>query len=223
MYDPFTFVQFRSVVGSSAYGLAQEHSDIDRRGFYLPPAELHWSLAGTPEQISREPDEVYWEAGKFVRLALKANPTVLECLYSPMVEQCEPIAAELLAIRHVFLSRQIHRTYHEYVMAQFRKADRVDIRWKHAMHLIRLLLSGIAALRDGVLPLGVDEHRERLLAIRRGEVPWAEVNAWRLELHRRLDEALAATSLPEYPDAARADEWLIRARRQAARIQAARI
>jgi predicted nucleotidyltransferase len=218
MADLFEHVQYRCVVGSSAYGLAREHSDTDRRGFYLPPADLHWSLEGVPEQISREPDEVYWEAGKFVRLALKANPNVLECLYSPIVETVEPIAAELLAIRHVFLSRQVHRTYYEYVMAQFRKLDRGEIRWKHAMHLIRLLLSGIAVLRDGILPLGVEEHRERLLAIRRGEVPWEEVDAWRLELHRKMDEALEQTSLPEGPDTARADAWLIRARRSAARI-----
>jgi hypothetical protein len=39
--DLFRFVAFRCVVGSKAYGLAQEQSDVDRRGFYLPPAELH--------------------------------------------------------------------------------------------------------------------------------------------------------------------------------------
>ena len=62
----------------------------------------------------------------------------------------------------------------------------------------------------------MDEHRERLLAIRRGEVPWPEVEAWRLELHRELDEALETTQLPEHPDYERANEFLIRARRHAA-------
>lgn len=47
------------VVGSHAYGLAEERSDVDRRGFYLPPADLHWSLAGVPEQLEdREHDVV---------------------------------------------------------------------------------------------------------------------------------------------------------------------
>jgi hypothetical protein len=78
--DLFRFVQYRCVVGSHAYGLAGEGSDVDRRGFYLPPAELHWSLARVPEQIERDPVEVYWELEKFLRLALKANPNVLECL-----------------------------------------------------------------------------------------------------------------------------------------------
>ncbi|MBW3543803.1 MAG: nucleotidyltransferase domain-containing protein, partial [Planctomycetes bacterium] len=33
-------VIYRCVIGSQAYGLADSESDIDRRGFYLPPAEL---------------------------------------------------------------------------------------------------------------------------------------------------------------------------------------
>jgi len=81
------------------------------------------------------------------------------------------------------------------------------------MHLIRLLLAGTEALRAGAVPVRVGEHRERLLAIRRGEAPWAEVDAWRLELHRAFDEAFAATRLPERPDYARANAFLIRARR----------
>ena len=40
---------FRCVVGSRAYGLHGADSDVDRRGIYLPPADLHWSLYGVPE------------------------------------------------------------------------------------------------------------------------------------------------------------------------------
>jgi hypothetical protein len=214
------YVQYRCVVGSSAYGLATEASDVDQRGFYLPPAELHWSLAGVPEQIETAHEEAYWEIEKFLRLALKANPNVLECLYSPMVEHATPLAQELLAMRGIFLSRHVHRTYNAYVLSQFKKLEqdlrtRGQIRWKHVMHLIRLLLSGVTVLREGFVPLRVDGHRERLLAIRRGEVPWEEIEAWRLDLHRHLDEALESTSLPEHPDYGRADEFLIRARRLA--------
>ena len=81
------------------------------------------------------------------------------------------------------------------------------------MHLIRLLLAGLTALREGFVPVGVGEHRERLLAVRRGEIPWDEVNAWRLALHGEFAAALAATQLPERPDYTQANEFLIRARR----------
>jgi uncharacterized protein len=215
------FVQYRCIVGSTAYGLSQESSDVDRRGFYLPPADLEWSLAGVPEQLETENEEVYWELEKFIRLALKANPNVLECLYTPLVEDCSPIGRELMEIRSAFLSKYVHRTYNAYVLSQFKKLEQDlrsqgQIRWKHVMHLIRLLLSGVGVLRDGFVPLKVDEHRQDLLAIRRGDVPWDEVERWRLSLHRELDDALASTALPEHPDYSLANEFLIKARRIAA-------
>jgi predicted nucleotidyltransferase len=177
-------------------------------------------LTGVPDQLENDREEVYWEIEKFVRLALKANPNVLECLYSGMVELVTPVAEELLAMRDVFLSQYVHRTYNSYVLSQFKKLEqdlrnRGELRWKHVMHLIRLLLSGVVVLREGFVPLPVAAHRDRLLAIRRGEVAWEEVEEWRLELHRQLDDALAATSLPPHPDYDRANEFLIRARRLA--------
>lgn len=219
--DLLRFVLYRCVVGSTAYGLTHEHSDVDRRGFYLPPAELHWSLRGVPEQLETNDEQVYWEFEKFIRLALKANPNVLECLYSPLVESCTPFAREVIESRHAFLSQHVHRTYNAYVLSQFKKLEQDlrnhgQVRWKHVMHLIRLLLSGVAVLKDGVVPLRVDPYRDRLLAIRRGELPWDEVEAWRLKLHGELDEALRTTGLPEHPDYERANELLIRARRMAA-------
>ena len=220
--DLYQFVVYRCIVGSTAYGLAQDGSDVDRRGFYLPPAELEWSLAGVPEQLEGGEEEVYWEIEKFLRLALKANPNVLECLYSPIVECCAPIAQELLSIRHIFLSQYVHRTYNAYVLSQFKKLEQDmrnhgQLRWKHVMHLIRLLLSGVNVLRHGFVPLRVDDHRDRLLAIRRGEVSWEDVERWRLALHRDLDDALQNTRLPEHPDYARANDFLVRARFQATR------
>ena len=214
------FVIYRCIVGSTAYGLNHEGSDVDRRGFYLPPADIHWGLPGIPEQLETDNEECYWELEKFIRLGLKANPNILECLYSPLVETCTPLAQELIAMRHIFLSRHIHRTYNSYVLSQFKKIEqdlRNDhgIRWKHVMHLIRLLLSGGVVLKQGFVPLRVDEHRDKLLAIRRGEVPWDEVELWRMKLHRELDEALTTTSLPEHPDYERANAFLLRARRLA--------
>jgi predicted nucleotidyltransferase len=164
---------------------------------------------------------LYWETEKFVRLALKANPNVLECLYSPLVEKCTPLAQELIGMRGIFLSKYVHRTYNAYVLSQFKKLEQDlrnhgQIRWKHVMHLIRLLLSGVEVLKHGFVPLRVDEYRDRLLAIRRGEVSWQEVEHWRLDLHRELDAAVGATGLPEHPDYERANDFLIRARRFAA-------
>lgn len=213
----------RVVVGSRAYGLERDASDTDVRGVYVPPADLHWSLFGVPEQIEcDETQECYWEVGKFLVLALKANPNVLECLYSPVVESATPLGRELLDMREAFLSRLVYQTYNGYVLSQFHKLEqdlrsKGAIKWKHAMHLIRLLLSGITVLREGFVPVRVDEHRDRLLAIRDGATGWDEVNAWRLDLHREFDAAFAATKLPEQPDYERVNAFLIKARREQVR------
>jgi len=182
---------------------------------------LHWSLRGVPEQLEdKGSEECYWELQKFLTMALKANPNVLECLYTPRVETATPIARELLAMRDGFLSRLVYQTYNGYVLSQFKRLEQDQrttgaLRWKHAMHLIRLLLAGIAVLREGTVLLRVESERERLLSIRRGELPWDEVNDWRLALHREFDAAFATTHLPDGPDYERADAFLIRARRDA--------
>ena len=213
------FIIYRCVIGSRAYGLDDDTSDTDRRGFYLPPARLHWSLAGLPEQIEdHTAQETYWELEKFLRLALKANPNMLECLYTPLVEHATPLAEELRSMRDRFLSKQLYQTYNGYVLSQFRRIEQDlrthgAVRNKHAMHLIRLLLSGIIALREGTIPVRVSEHRTQLLAIKRGELSWAEVNAWRMALHQAFDAAYAVSALPEQPDSAAIDAFLTRARR----------
>jgi len=217
--DWWPYVQLRVVVGSRAFGLDTEVSDTDRRGFWLPPAHAHWSLWGVPEQLENdETQETYWELQKFLTLALKANPNVLEVLYSPLVEHASPLAQELLELRSAFLSRLVYQTYNGYVMSQFKRLEadlrtHGEIRWKHAMHLLRLLLSGISVLKEGEVMVHVGEHREALLAVKRGELAWEELNAWRLDLHRQFDTAAGSSRLPERPDYARVNAFLIRARK----------
>jgi len=222
----FDRVIYRCVVGSRAFGLDTDESDTDRRGIYLPPADLHWSLYGVPEQLENDRpvgwdgEECYWELQKFITLALKANPNVLECLYSPIVETATPLAQELLELKPIFLSKLVFQTYNGYVMSQFKKMqgdirNHGKVKWKHVMHLIRLLHSGIHVLRHGLVSVQVGEFRDKLLAIKRGEIPWAETEKWRLELHREFELAAEETRLPERPDYDRANEFLLKARKAA--------
>ena len=224
-YNPDNLKQciiYRCIVGSRAYGLDPDGSDTDRRGIYLPPAALQWSLAGAPEQIEdAASQECYWELKKFLLLALRANPNILECLFTPLVEESSKMADALLAKRAAFLSKLVYQTYNGYVLSQFKLLERdlrteAGIKWKHAMHLIRLLLQGIGVLGQAHVPVQVAEHRTELLAVRDGQVPWAEVNQWRLALHRDFDRALAHTSLPDAPNYAEVDRLLVWARRRMA-------
>jgi len=221
-FDLENFIIYRCVIGSRAYGLDTNESDTDRRGIYLAPAELHWSLFGAPEQFEDNATQsCYWELQKFLTMALRANPNILECLYSPMVEKVTPLGAELLAHRQMFMSQMIFQTFNGYAMSQFKKIEQDirntgEIKWKHAMHLLRLLLTGAGALREGHVPVHVGPHRDRLLAVKCGEVEWSDVNDWRKELHKDFENALSETKLPERPDYERANEFLIKARKEMA-------
>jgi len=213
----YQYVIYRCVVGSRAYGLDHADSDIDMRGIYVPPANYHWSLFGVPEQLERG-EEAYWEVQKFIILALKANPNILECLYTPLVEEVTPIAQDLLVNRNMFLSKLIYQTYNGYVMSQFKKLQKDlenhgQIRWKHAMHLIRLLLAGIDALNNHAITVRVNPaYKQRLLDIRYGQEVWENINTWRLVLHKEFEIAFKETTLPDRPDYVRANDYLIQAR-----------
>ena len=221
-HDLWQYVIYRAVVGSRAYGLSHNASDVDRRGVYLPPAEMHWSLYGIPDQLENpDTEECYWELEKFLKLGLKANPNVLEVLYTPLVERSTELADQMLAIRPAFLSKLIYQTFNGYAMSQFKKLEQDvrnhgQIKWKHAMHLVRLLLAGMTALREGHVPVRVEDgQRDRLLAIRDGQMGWQEVNAWRLDLHKQFQAAFATTKLPDRPDYDAVNAFLIKARRSA--------
>ncbi|MGW3241434.1 nucleotidyltransferase domain-containing protein [Streptomyces sp. NPDC001070] len=213
---------YACVMGSRAFGLATDGSDTDRRGVYVAPTPLFWRFTKPPGHVEGPAEEQFsWEVERFCELALRANPNILECLHSPLVEHADDTGRELLALRGAFLSRQVHETFGRYATGQLRKLE-ADVRthgaprWKHAMHLLRLLISARDLLRTGELRVDVGEHRERLLAVKRGELPWAETESWMLRLYDEADAAALRSPLPAEPDRARVEDFLIRVRRASA-------
>ncbi|MER8085484.1 DNA polymerase beta superfamily protein [Streptomyces sp. NPDC058316] len=213
---------YSCVMGSRAFGLATEDSDTDRRGVFLAPTPLFWRFDKPPTHVEGPAQEQFsWELERFCELALRANPNVLECLHSPLVEHIDAVGGELLSLRAAFLSRLAHQTFVRYALGQRRKleADQRQYgepRWKHAMHLLRLLTSGRDLLRTGELTIEVGPAREELLAVKRGEVPWAEVERRMTHLAEENDAAVASSPLPPEPDRARVEDFLIRTRRASA-------
>ena len=211
---------YAAVVGSRAFGLDTDASDTDTRGVYVAPTETFWSLAKPPTHVDGPEDEWFsWEVERFCELALKANPNLLEVLHSPLVVRQTPLGEELIGLREAFLSQLAYQTYSGYVLSQFKKLE-ADFRrdgapkWKHVMHLIRLLLAARTLLSEGRLVVDVGPHRDGLLAVKSGTVEWVEVERWRLDLHEELDEALRKTVLPATPDVGRVDAWLRSVRRR---------
>ncbi len=234
------YVIYKVRMGSNAFGLADQNSDTDLRGVYLPPAEWHWSLQPLPEQIEykrtadgrlldhnseADADDVcWWEIEKFIRLALKANPNVLEALYVPdqHIFFADAMGWKLREQREMFMSKYVYQTYSGYVLSQFKKLKK-DIesggtpKHKHSMHLIRLLYSGIEAVRGRGIMVDVGAYRDELLTIKRGEVPFEAVYQKALKLNAEFETAYGQTTLPDRPNVAAADAFLIDARRSRAR------
>jgi predicted nucleotidyltransferase len=229
-------VIYRVCMGSKAFGLADETSDNDERGVYLPPAEWHWSLQPLPEQLEfkrtadgrvldhnsaeHADDFCWWEIEKFLRLALKANPNVLETLYVPVphVVYIDDVGRRLRELRGLFLSKMIFQTYSGYVLSQFKKMKHAiergeEFRPKHAMHLIRLLYSGIEAMRGHGILVEVGAYRAELLRIKQGAVPFDQIHKQAIALNVTMQSEFERTRLPDRPDVAAVDRFLIEARR----------
>lgn len=213
---------YACVMGSRAFGLATEGSDTDRRGVFLAPTPLFWRFEKPPTHVEGPAEEQFsWELERFCELALRANPNILECLHSPLVEHADATGRELLSLREAFLSRRVHETFTRYAHGQRRKLE-ADVRahgaprWKHAMHLLRLLISVRGLLRTGTLTIDVGEERKSLLAVKRGEVPWPEFEARMTRLAQEAEQATRRSPLPAKPDRRRVEDFLVRARRASA-------
>lgn len=207
------------VVGSRAYGLAGPDSDTDRRGIYAVPAPLFWGLDKPPSHVEGPLEEQFsWELERCCELALQANPTVLECLWSPLVERSTDVGQALLALRPAFLSRQLARTYGDYARDQLGRLEGAlartgQVRWKQAMHMLRLLLAGAHVLRTGQILVDVADHRAELLAVKAGELSWEAVRDRAARLAEDLAAAAEGSALPTGPNRAAVSDFLVSTRR----------
>ncbi|HEY2090145.1 MAG TPA: nucleotidyltransferase domain-containing protein [Mycobacterium sp.] len=211
------------VVGSTAYGLAHDGSDVDRLGCYAAPTVafhgLHPPTGKAATWVSTHPDAVYHEAGKLAALLLKGNPTVTELAWLEDYEVRTPEGDALIEIRSSFLSaRAVRDAFLGYASQQFTRisnrgdgsfsADTRKRTAKHARHLWRLLHQGTGLHLTGRLTVRLAP--EIAVECRRfGE----RIEAGDLDLARKaLGGAEAAFDspgvLPDRPDEEAAERWL---------------
>lgn len=176
-------VILEGVTGSRAYGLDTEKSDTDIKGIYILPTSKVLSIGFNPEKTTRDhadPDFVYHEVGKFMKLVLSGNPTVTELLYLNEYTHMTPIGQILIDNRDAFLStKAIVNAYRGYAFSQAKKLNnRTDQGMdgydsslknrfsKHTRHCFRLLMQARQLLETGTLNVKVTpEQREYLFAM----------------------------------------------------------
>lgn len=173
-------------------------------------------------------DVVVYSARKWARLALAGNPTVLLVLFVPDgdVVHRDPVGAELVANAHRFVSRQAAARFLGYLRSQragmtgesSARTNRPELvavhgfDTKYAMHALRLGMQGVELLSTGRITLPVPQpQRDYLRAVRRGEVPLADVVHAIDTAERQLLALHDSDRVPAHPDTDWVNDWLHRA------------
>ncbi|MGW0150533.1 nucleotidyltransferase domain-containing protein [Streptomyces sp. NPDC003333] len=213
-------VLFATVSGAHLYGFPSRDSDVDLRGVHLLPAADLVGLREPDETRSRmwvrdgvEMDLVTHDLRKFVRLMLRRNGYVLEQLLSPLVVHTTDAHRELAGLAPGVLTSHHAHHYRGFATTQWRLFERTG-ELKPLLYTFRVLLTGIHLMRSGevephlpTLLEAVDApaYLPELIAAKaereHGDagVDHARVAADVQRLHAVLDEAQAASALPDAP------------------------
>jgi hypothetical protein len=152
-----------TLVGSRAWGVSDESSDHDRRGVFVLPMQWTTGLVDPPvDLVSLDGSQAYWEIGKAIRQALRADPNTLEMLFADPVI-VHPIGDALVRDRECFLSHEIYGAFGRYALSQL---DRLE----HNQRLAEHRATVIGWLRDDP-SLELDAAAERLAESARVEAP----------------------------------------------------
>lgn len=148
---------FSSVAGSRLYGLNNDQSDTDVRGVFLAPRNQVLGIIPLVDtQELAEPDTVYHELRKFLRLATKGNPTIIELLFTPESHWLSNHVYwnEIYRNRSLFLTEQTKQQYTGYIYSELASVKKDAIAQKpvgkRLSHIYRLLhqLESILKLRE---------------------------------------------------------------------------
>jgi predicted nucleotidyltransferase len=218
--------------GSHAYGTSTPTSDLDIRGIAVAPLRYHFGFIDRFEQSVMKNEEgvdlVIQDLRKFIALATKANPSVLEVLYTDPSDHLivHPLAAKLIECRDWFLSQRVLHSFTGFAMAHVNDISRREVaktgRWyaeeipsppskrkplyekygydtKDAAHVVRVLRMCKEILTgQGVIVKRPDA--EELLAIKNGAWKAEEVISWAHEMDKELHLLRDNTKLPPEPD-----------------------
>jgi hypothetical protein len=214
------------VVGSHAYGMATESSDVDVLGTYAAPTQdlvgLHPPPVrkATTHRAGPTVDVTWHEAGKLASLALGGNPSAMELLWLESYQLTTPLGWELVSLRRRMLSRKrVKDAYLGFATQQFARLSK-DGRFpdvptsriaKHARHLLRLVEQGTHLWVTGHLVLRMPDPKRVLDfgdRVADGDVAAASSVLFRA---RHTFENVN-TVLPDVPDEAAVEAWLQKVR-----------
>src|SRR3954462_3607747 len=207
-------------VGSKAFGLDTENSDDDYQGVFVVPTEMFLGL-NTKVQESysyKNPDTAYHEVGKFCRLALGCNPTVLDLLWLDFYSVRTELGTELINLRNNCLSApRVRGAYFGYASDQLGKLlkdDRPEKRAKNARHFARLLHQGYQLYSTGTYSVKLEDPQ---WFFDFGKTVGYDLNAGEAkQLLATYEDAFNSevSILPDKPNSDPINEWLLKVRKK---------
>jgi len=153
------------IVGSHAHGLANEKSDIDYRGVFVNPTSEILSIGSHGDEtrwIEGNEDDTSWEVGKFLLMATKCNPTVLEVFLAKTAQEVHISIYGLELQRlfpYVWNSQYVKDAFIGYGLNQRKKFfDNKDSRApKYATAYLRTLYNAYELLSTGTFNVNLME------------------------------------------------------------------
>lgn len=231
----------RCEVGSTVHGLGVAGTDDrDELGVCIEPPEYVIGLRHFEQYVHRsQPQGVRSQAGdldltiyglrKFASLALKGNPSIL-LLFNVPDEKCmvlEDLGRELRDLAWAFASRKAGAAFLGYMQQQRQRLmgergqmsvkrpeliERYGYDTKYAGHIVRLGFQGIDYMRTGSFPIPMpDDQRNYILSVRTGKVDENAVLTFAGELEHELKAEIDGTLLPDKPNYAAVNAFLISA------------
>lgn len=232
----------RCEVGSTAHGISTGNDDRDEMGVLIEPIEFAMGVGSPFEQFiyrsaaEREQkhdapsqpgdlDLTLYSLRKYVRLALKGNPTILNLLFAPVLS-ADARGYQLRELAPSIIARSTGRAFLGYMEAQRQRllgerggmnVQRRELKAKHgfdtkfASHMLRLGFQGVETQQTGRMQLPMsDEHREYLKSVRNGSVPLDACLTQAGKLERELKDLIDSGPLQPTPDTETVERWMVK-------------
>jgi predicted nucleotidyltransferase len=122
---------FATLHGSHAYGTNTPASDVDVKGFCVPPKQYFLGYTSKFEQAeAKDPDMVIYDIRKFFELASNCNPNIIEVLHTDPSDwiMCSKLGQKVIDNKDLFISMRARYTFSGYAFAQLKRIN-THYRW----------------------------------------------------------------------------------------------
>ncbi len=154
---------------------------------------------------------------KYFYLCFDSNPNMVDSLFAPQscILHSTKVSELVRDNRKLFLSKKLWPKFKGYFYSQLHKAkgknpeegskrkalrDKYGYDVKYMYNVVRALSECEQIFREGDLDLQEKGRREHMKAIRRGEVPEADIIQWASDKEKQLEELYHTSNLPDEPD-----------------------